>query len=882
MTLTSGTKLGPYEILSAIGAGGMGEVYKARDTRLNRTVAIKVLPSHFSDNAEMKSRFDREAQTIAGLNHPHICVLHDVGHQDGTDYLVMEYLEGQTLAQRLEKGALPLDEALKVAIEIADALDKAHRQGVVHRDLKPSNVMLTKSGAKLLDFGLAKLKQDAQPAATISALPTNADVTAKGTILGTLQYMSPEQLEGQEADARSDIFAFGAVVYEIVAGQKAFQGRSPSSVIAAIMHVDPPGISAVKPMTPPALDRVVRVCLSKDPDERWQSAGDLRRELKWIAAGDSRPGIPVPVTRSRKVRERLLGALALIGFIVALFLTVLLWNRPSEDARVLKMSVLPPEKAAFSSRSAPAISPDGRRLAFVATLDGKNLLWVRDLDSLTARPLRGTDGAEGPFWSPDSRFIAFFAGNKLKKVDANGGPATSLCDIAGGAYGGSWGKNDVILFAPINGAGISRVSAAGGAAETVTTPDHAFGEISHRLPSVLPDGHHFLFTARNSDVGKEYAIYVADLDLKPDLRPRHLVLATATNAIYVSPGYLLFMRDGILMAQPFNADKVQATGDAFPVAEQIDIGPGISGLFASSQNGVLAYLSGSAAGEKLMWFDRSGKPLGTLGPPSSTNPAISQNGTTVAAQILDSQRGQSDIWLYELLRGTASRFTFGPQASNFPVWSPDGKYIAFRSTRDGPGGLHQKSTTGTAREEVLDESSANKHPDDWSRDGRYIIEEVAGTKGSDIWILPLFGDRKPLPYLETAFNESYAKLSPDGHWLAYVSDESKRNEVYVQTFPMPGTKWQISKNGGSYPVWSRDGKELFFIGADQAMMSVEVKGGAQFEASEPNTLFETRLGSNPQFDVSKDGRFLIPTLPEQASSAPISIVINWTAALNKK
>ena len=559
MPILPGRRLGPYEILSAIGAGGMGEVYKARDTRLDRIVAIKVLPTHLADRPELRGRFEREAKTIASLNHPHICTLYDTGHQDEIDFLVMEYLEGETLAQRLVKGSLPMEQVLRYAIEISDALDKAHRKGVTHRDLKPGNIMLTKTGTKLLDFGLAKLKQEVVPAnVPLSDLPTAKDpLTAQGTLLGTLQYMAPEQLEGKEVDARTDIFAFGASVYEMATGKRAFEGKSQASLIAKILEIDPPPISSLQPMTPPALDRVVKRCLAKEPEMRWQTASDLCEELKWIAEGGSRTGMPAPVVAQRKIRERVAWAVAVIAVVAALALASPFFRRSSDEPRVLKIAVLPPEKTTFSVRSLPAVSPDGRRLAFVLTAGGKDELWVRDLDSLAARALTGTDGASYPFWSPDSRTIAFFADQKLKKTEVAGGPALTLCDAINGR-GGTWNNDGVILFGVFGGS-IFRVSAAGGIATALTAPDKASGETDHRVPWFLPDGRHFLYTATNRDPEK-VVIYAGDLDSKN----RKLVVAGNSNAVYSPPGYLLFVRERTLMVQPFDVGKLETTGDRGP------------------------------------------------------------------------------------------------------------------------------------------------------------------------------------------------------------------------------------------------------------------------------------------------------------------------------
>jgi Tol biopolymer transport system component len=605
--------------------------------------------------------------------------------------------------------------------------------------------------------------------------------------------------------------------------------------------------------------------------------------------GDGSPFKGTPIDSSIRLRKAtqlpFAWTAAAICFLGLIALAFVHFREPKEDARVLKMSVLPPEKAVFKSNSLPAVSPDGRRLAFVATLDGRDQLWVRDLDSLAVRALMGTEGADEPFWSPDSRTIAFFAGGKLKKIDLAGGPAVTLSDAVTGR-GGTWNKDDVIVFGTLTG-GTFRVSAAGGSAAPLTKVDAASGEESHKFPWFLPDGHHFLYTAT-----PKTAVYVADLDSKD----RRLVVTANSNAVYTPPGYLLFVRERMLMAQPFDVRNLETTGDAIPIADQVDSVANrfAQNQFSASENGVLAYTSGSSAGiRQLTWFDRSGKALGTLGAPGLViGVRISPDGKTVAFARLDHQTQNFDVWLHDLMRGATSRFTFGPKSNANPVWSPDGSRIAFTSDRDGIRHVFQKATTGTARDEVLDkphgEPPRHAFVGDWSRDGRYIIEDLVeslanGETKSEIWVLPLFGDRKAFPYLHNEFNERNARLSPDGQWLAYTSDESKRNEIYVQTFPGSGGKWQISTDGGQLPVWSVDGKELYFTGADGKLMAADVKGGPKFEAGVPKPLFDVRLPGQAAvgFDVSKDGRFLIPVQAEQAANMPMTVVVNWTAGLKK-
>jgi len=884
MPILPGRRLGPYEILSSIAAGGMGEVYRARDTRLDRIVAIKVLPTHLADRSELRERFEREARVVASLNHPHICTLFDIGHQDGIDYLVMEYLEGETLAQRLLKGPLPLDQVLQYAIEISDALDKAHRKGVTHRDLKPGNIMLTKSGTKLLDFGLAKLRQDAAPATPLSQLPTADDaITAQGTILGTLQYMAPEQLEAKEADARTDIFAFGAVVFELATGKKAFEGQSQASVIAAILEREPAPMSTLRPLTPPALDRAVQRCLAKDPDDRWQTVRDLNFELRSITEASSRVAGKQPTffRNSHRDRLRLLAAIAAIAFI-ALGIAYVFHYFPAaiEEKTVSTLSVLPPQNAAFSIEDAPMVSPNGRFLAFVATLNGSNSLWVRDLSSLAARPLPGADGVDiggEPFWSPDSRYLAFFANGKLKKISVTGGPVLSLCDAALGR-GGSWSQNDVIVFAPNDRSGLFLVPAAGGTATAVTELDRASSETSHRLPWFLPDGRRFLYTAWSTPANT--AIYVGEIGS----RKRHRLLTAFSNAVYGS-GYLLFMRGRTLMAQPFDAGKAELTSEPLALAEQVDYSPKVAtqGQFSSSQNGILAYASNAGGSLQLTWFDRSGKSDGMVGSPGLLNELrISPDSNTVVSDRLDPETGFYNLWLYDLARGTTSRFTFEAQSSDRnPIWSPQGDRIAFSSNRDGTNKLYQKDTRSTPKEIPLDISGYNKQAIDWSSDGRYIVERVNDpVTGPAIWVLPLFGDKKPFPYLQTEFHVWPDRLSPNGQWLAYESDETKRWEIYVDTFPTPGGKHQVSIDGGSTARWSRDGKELYFLSLDGKMMAVAVRGGANFEAGVPAPLFGTKLNFG-DFDVSKTGRFLIPTQIKEPGTLPITVTVNWPAGLKK-
>jgi Tol biopolymer transport system component len=898
MALTAGAKLGPYEIVSLLGSGGMGEVYKARDTRLDRTVAVKILPN--ADPA-LKHRFEREARAVSALNHPHICTLYDVGRQDDIEYFVMEYCDGETLASRLARGPLTTEEALTIAIQIADALDKAHRAGIVHRDLKPGNILLTKAGAKLLDFGLAKTGA-AGAVAGLSMMPTTPpNLTAEGTILGTFQYMAPEQIEGQEADARTDIFAFGAVVYEMVTGKKAFEGKSQASLIAAILERDPPPIAASQPLTPPALGRVVMKCLAKDPDKRWQTASDLTSELRWTAEAGSQAGIPAPVVARRKSRERLSWIIATVCFVALVAALALgrgyVLDRAAVDTRTYRLSIVLPDGVRLSGFPAGrfALSPDGRRLAFVAEdRAGKSMLWVRPLDSVAAQPLAGTEGASFPFWSPDSRFIAFLAQNKLKKIEASGGPIVTLCDASSYATG-AWNRDGVILFTPKGGAPLYRVSASGGTPVQVTAFDATLGDTQHWFPFFLPDNRHFLYFALGSKTGSDIdprAVYVGSLDPNEGAKP---LLQGGSNAKYAQ-GHLLFFRGRTLIAQPFDVTRMELRGEAVSLAEQVQIPAagetGTAGALTVSDAGILAYQTGlDVVRSQLAWFDRAGKRSALLGDQADyQNVALCPDGQRAVVSVLDPARSTSDLWLYDVARGLRTRFTSDPADEISPIWSSDGSRIIFGSGRKGGIDVYQKSSTGAGSEEVLLEGGLGKFPQSASPDGRFILY-VSGSgtmRRSDLFLLPLFENRKPFPFLNTSFVESQGQFSPDGRWIAYMSNESGQFDVYVAPFPGPGQSARISPAGGSWPRWRRDGKEIFYMAPDNTLMATAVNGQiSRFDVSTARPLFTirprplARLDAYP-YDVSPDGqRFLVNTFVEETTSTAITLVVNWTAGLKK-
>ena len=885
MTLSAGTKLGPYEILSPIGAGGMGEVYRAQDTRLERTVAVKVLPAHMSSSAESRQRFEREAKTISQLSHPHICALYDVGSEGETEYLVMEFLEGETLGDRLGKGALPLDQTLRFGVEIADALDKAHRQGIVHRDLKPGNVMLTKSGVKLLDFGLAKAMAPVAQQSGLTSLPTvagAANLTQAGTILGTFQYMSPEQLEGKEADARTDIFALGAVLYEMVTGRKAFSGTSQASLISAIMKEEPAPISGIQPMSPPALDRVVRTCLSKDPEDRWQSARDVANELKWIAEG-SQAGVPTKVSARRKSRERTAWVLAALTTAAAVALAVAHFRQPPHPAQLIRASIVLPEKTFIGD---VALSPEGGKLAFtVGNTAGVFTLWVRDLDAGAARQIAGSDGARFPFWSPDGRFVAFFADGKLKKVEAGGGALLAICDAENGV-GGSWNRDGTIVFGPLPTAGLFRVLASGGKPVPVTKLAAARHEKAHRYPFFLPDGRHFVYTATSlgGGAGEESdAIRLASLDGRED----RLLVGTLSNAQYTA-GRLLYARDDTLVAQGFDPDRGALRGEPVVLEPRVFRATDWAGFFAfsASEQAIVTAVQ-FVVPSQLGWFDRSGKALGSVGPPETFGVfRLSPDERQVAATVMNASKNRSEIWTVDVASGSASKLTSGSRPSYGPIWSPDGSRVFYASvtTPTSMPSVWFKAIDGSKEQPFL-ETPDNETPWDWSPDGRFLAVlrvPLEGKRFNELWILPASDPKHPVPFATEYQDQGDARFSPDGKWLAYISNESGSPEVYVRPFPGPGGTWKVSVAGGFLPQWRGDGKEMFYLSPDNKLMTVPVSLAPTFHAGAPAVLFSLQSSAS-LFEAARDGkRFLVNTVPEGTGSPPLNLLMNWTALAEKK
>jgi eukaryotic-like serine/threonine-protein kinase len=912
-TLPPGAELGPYRITQVVGTGGMGHVYRAIDTRLNRTVAIKVLRNELATDPQFRERFEREAKAIAALAHPHICTLHDVRTENGVDFLVLEYLEGETLAARLAKGALPFADALRHAIEIAGALVAAHRSGVAHRDLKPANIVLTKSGAKLLDFGLAK--NVTSPIRDVGEAGTLApDVTAQGTILGTVQYMSPEQLEGRPADARSDIFAFGAVVYEMVTGRKPFVGTSPASVISAILKDDPPPLDTSQPRTPALLDHIIRRCLAKDPDERWQTAVDLARELQWMAsAGSAVESAPLSASVARPrggvlTTARAAWAGAVLTLAAALGLLAYVATRsPERDSAVTRFSAPLPNGvtlAGLTTRtgnavtvSALAISRDGRRIAFVAqSPDGTRRVWMRSLDRLDAQPVPGTEGATGPFWSPDGRRLAFFADGKLKRIDIGSGTPVSICD-APSSNAGSWNEDDVILFSvnrSTTSAVLARVSASGGTPVPVT--DTVPGG-RHSRPVFLPDGRHFLYyaftpTPQNPHRPK-HPVLIGSLDSTVH---KELVVPDAMNVSY-SRGHVLFLRASTLMAQPFDMRTLSLSGTAFPVAEQVATQPisPTDALFAASDTGVLVYQSGAPSStSELVWFDRVGRRNGSIGEPANyAGLSLSPDETRLAVTVLSPSGAEGDIWIYLTGGGPPARFTFDTALETTSVWSPDGRTIAFGVRRvpevqvvlkPAVGGPEQPLTLTPARETGRNTiEGPGRAPSDWSPDGRHLLLFAGG----DLWQAALSSGLTMTPWWASQRGFMInGQFDHTGRWVAYQSSESGALEVYVAAFADPGVKRQISSGGGVLPRWRGDGKELYFLAPDDTLMAATVASTeSTFDVTGIRPLFKTRRkllqnATGYPYAVSTDGtRFLINTTPEQQASEPLTVVLNWTAGL---
>lgn len=878
MGVESGRRLGPYEIGRPLGAGGMGEVYEALDTRLGRTVAVKVLPERLSGDPKFRQRFEREARAVSSLNHPHICTLHDIGSDQGIEYLVMERLEGETLSARLERGAMDREDALQVACQIADALDVAHRQGLIHRDLKPGNIMLTKAGAKVLDFGLAKMVPEpgSGRAPAMTAAPTmTSPLTVEGTVVGTFQYMAPEQLEGMEATARSDIFAFGAVLYEMLAGRRPFEGKTQASLVAAILKEEPVPLRTLLPGTSPALERLIETCLEKDPEERRQSIHDVLLELRWIRergpAADSEP----VAAGTRSGNSRLAWGLAVVATVAALALAALQFGpRTVQEQETLYLDLAPPEGTRFDiTHGAMAVSPDGLSVAFIARdEDGRRHLWVRRLSSLAARRLNGTEGADSPFWSPDGRSLAFFAGGKIQRVPLDGGATDTIWSGVTRVYGGYWSPTGDILFTPARAVGIMRVPASGGTPEPLTETEP--GHFGHYSPWQLPDGESLLFTRRT---GTGNSIMAA----RSGGEVRQLMEGDS-NALYVAPGHILFWRDGGLRTQPFDPDALELYGKPHLVVSGVAMDPSrLTGMFSAS-GGTLVYVKGSEADgqSRLVLRNRQGEEIGTVGPPGNYYaPRFSPDGRRVAVDN-SGTANNGDIWIYDLDRPVGTRVTSDPADESAPVWSPDAEEIVFYSATSGDGDLFRHRLAGRGKPEtLLDTDGIDENPTDWSRDGRTILYEREEAPGrDDIWILDLeTGEERSL--VTTSFSALHASFSPDGRFITYDSNESGQYEVYLRSIEPGGQVWQVSLEGGEVAFWREDGRELFFSGPDGFIHVVDVDLEGSVTLGTPRPLFRARMrfDRGTQYHVAPDGQtFVVNTPMEEKNPRSMSVVLNWS------
>lgn len=925
--LLLGKQLGHYQILSFIGAGGMGEVYAARDTRLGRRVALKLLPAIVARDADRLRRFEQEARAIGMLNHPNILTIHDIGTYEGAPYIVSELLEGQTLRELFKTEPLSPRKAIDFALQTARGLAAAHERGVVHRDLKPENLFITHDQrVKILDFGLAKLTEnrngalglakntDELPAAAAFVLSSAGtrlpQSTAPGLVMGTVGYMAPEQVRGDEADHRADIFAFGVILYELFAGQRPFKGDTAVETLNAILKTEPPALPDALRQQAPGLERIIYRCLEKRPEQRFQSASDLGFALEALTSVPGTSGVrsgwqgwsnsawseaqtaTLPQSWWQRLRtSRLPGWLAWAGWLLATGLGVLLamlawgyFHPPAAELEAIRLAVTPPEKAVRMSD--PSVSPDGRRLAFVANLENsRSMLWIRPLGSLTAQQLAGTEGANSPFWAPDGQSIGFFASGKLKKIALSGEPPVALCD-APSHRGGAWSTDGSILFVPHPNAGVQRISANGGSITPVTTPDSTRQESNHLWPALLPDGKNFIYLVTSQQT-EETGIYLSALDG----RTRRRLLAASSNAFYAAPGYLVFAREGgLLLAQAFNLASLQVSGEPLRLAEQIPLSPFGKAGFSVSANGVLVHSpSASLNNQQPHWFDRTGKDLGAIG---STGPfgsaELSPDESRLVLTRTDRQTRMADIWVLDLAAGSDLRITFDPANDIAPLWSPDGKRLVWLSSREGATSFYQKPSDGSGQAELLYRSDHQVRPIDWSPDGRFLTFQDNDPKTKwDVKVLPLDGTHQPQVFAQTPSNEYGGRFSPDGRWLAYTSDESGTTEVYVQAFQpneqSAGNKWQISTTGGDGAKWRADGKELFFVSGGK-LMSVEVNSGAGFQYSAPKELFDLRsirLASGG-YSVSRDGkRFLLLTSIEEQYALPFTIVLNWPAALSQ-
>jgi eukaryotic-like serine/threonine-protein kinase len=899
--LTAEYELSHYRIVSKIGAGGMGEVYRAHDSRLDRDVAIKMLPADFANDEDRLRRFEQEAKATSALNHPNIITVYDIGGHEGSPFIVSELLDGQELRDRLDEGAIPLRKTIDYAQQIVNGLSAAHEKGITHRDLKPENLFITKDGrVKILDFGLAKLSERGKNIQG-SEDATKKALTDPGVVMGTVGYMSPEQVKGISVDHRSDIFSFGVILYEMLTGRRAFDGDSVVETMHSILKDDVPELEDTSEVRiPPALNKLMRRCVEKKPEDRFHSAHDLGFALDAVASPTNSSGSGPATSAAEAVagtrRSTWLGraawAAAGLFLISTVFLSTSYFRRTPIDRQTMRFSISPPEKHTFSESF--ALSPDGQQIAFVALgAVGGTSLWLLPLTSVEPRQLAGTEGASFPFWSPDSRTIGFFAGGKLRKIEVSGGPTQTLADVSGDPRGGTWTPDGTIIFAPITTSPLMRVSASGGPASELTKLDAELGQTSHRWPSMLPDGRHFLYFGRGSRPDKQ-GIYVTSID-SPESK---FLIATPLAGAYTESdgtGYILFIRESALMVQRFDPGDLSLSGEPALLAQGVlffpgEIGPTAYSAFSASA-GRLIYRTGDQQTTRLTWFDRSGKSLGSISEPGGHHePSLSKDGTKVLFGRSEGSDRQ-DIYLQDLSRGSTTRLTFDRATDATSVFSPDESQIVFHSERTGTGGIYRKSSSGAGDEELLKDSEDRiAYPDSWSRDGKYLLFMKGGGAKTkiDLWVLPMTGDPTPFPYLVTQFLETHAQFSPDGRWVAYTSDESGRAEVYIQSFPIGAGKWQISTAGGDQSQWRSDGKELFYLAADRSVMAVSIGGSGTLEIGRPTALFQAAVplagiaDSRNDYVPTQDGqRFLVNMLADTTNSQPLTFVLNWAADLKK-
>jgi serine/threonine protein kinase len=878
MAISIGTRIGCHEITAWLGKGGMGEVYLARDTRLKREVAIKVLPDEFSRDTDRVSRFQREAEVLASLNHPNIAHIYGLEESSNSRCIVMELVDGETLHERLRRGPIPIDEVFPSAKQLAEALEAAHEKGIIHRDLKPANIKYSSAGQlKVLDFGLSKAFQEAQNE-SLSNSPTLISASIPGTILGTAAYMSPEQAKGKAAERSSDVWAFGCVLYEMLTGRAAFAGETVAEILAAVLTAEPDW-KLLPADTPISLQRLLRRCLQKDRKERLQHIGDARIEINDAGSAELFKDEPRRNVSGSRLWLSALIAGVLIGAVIMWMVASRTTVPAPPEMRLELATPLTPDPVSL------AISPDGQQVVFVATSNGRQQLWLRSLNSTSSRPLAGTDSGTYPFWSPDSRSIGFFNEGKLKLIDIDGGLVRELAS-APNPLGGTWNSNGTILFTPNYTGPIFRISVTGGDAAMVTRVEGQ--QSSHRFPLFLPDGRHFLYYVpggTNSNVLTEArGVYVGQLDAASTIR----LLDADAEAAYAPPGYLLFARQGKLIAQKFDSAKLELSGNPFPVADQsLALGGSATSVgLSASAAGPIVYRGDQAGGLKrqFVWFDRSGKETGKVGPPDDANPlgqSLSPDGRRIA--LMRTVDGNTDIWTLDLTRGALSRVTFDKALEVDPVWSYDGRSIFFSSNRKGVFDIYQKSATGGGEDLVLT-TPLNKGVSDVSPDGRFVLYRSPGKTGFDVWAVPIDGERKPVPVAQTDFEERDGQFSPDGKWVAYQSNESGRVEIWVHSFPGSSGKLQVSTNGGAQVRWRPDGKELFYIALDGQLMSVPIRypNSQTVEAETPVVLFPTHVGGAvqslaPQFyNVSADGKqFLMDTIVTEAGNSPITVILNW-------